>query len=233
MLIFLVFGAVGLVLAVLGAVVRFRRAWWLINGINTASEERRAKMDLDAICVWAGTSVMAGGALFIVGGVLSWLVSEMVLAVVIPVFLILLLGTILSVRKFDGNNFDEAGRETGKSKAKTLGIAALVLLPLIIILAAMIPGFADPAVTIEGGSLTIGGMYGITIARSDAASAELVNELPALMRTGGFGTGTRLIGRVRGPAGAGRAYLRLSNPPYIRDPDGTRELHRQIAAWLR
>jgi len=246
---FIIFAAIGLLLVVLGAVVRFKRAWWLINGINTYSEERRAKIDLNATCVWLGTSLMACGVVFIVGGLLTWLISEVVLAFVIPLFLIIFLVAIVHIRKFDGNNFDEqTGRETGKSKAMTIGIAAVILAPLVIILVVMLPGFTDPTVTIEGGSLVISGSYGVTVDRGDVVSVTLVNELPRLARTSGFGTGTILKGRVSGPGGAGRAFLRLNNPPYLymelqgspryiylnlSDPDDTRELHRQITAWRR
>jgi len=245
MLMFLVFGAVGLLCIVLGAVVRFKRAWWLINGINTSTEERRAKMDLDAICIWTGTALMIGGALFILGGLLSWLVNEMAFLFMLPVFLFVILGAFLYVRRFDGNNFDENGKI---KQGKTALILAATLLPLVVVAILIIPGFRETSVTIEGDTLTIHGAYGLTVHRGDIASVELVDNYPRMTRVNGIGTGTQLKGHVSGPGGRGRAYLKLNNPPYIHlvlregtnyvylnlgDPGDTRALHQQITAWRR
>jgi hypothetical protein len=242
MYLFLLFAGIGLLMVVLGAIIRFKRAWQLINGINTSTPERRAKMDLDAICIWAGTAIMLGGALFIIGGALSWLVGEIVFAGVIPLFLIIILGAVFYIRRFDGNNYNEDGT---LKKGKTVLVSLAIFIPLVVLAVFLVIGFRGPDISIEGDSLVISGMFGTTLSRNEIAEVSLVNEIPALTRIAGMSSTNQLSGRVRSPAGSGRAYI-YRTPPYIHiilhgdsgfmylnfnHPDETRALFHQIQSW--
>lgn len=62
-----------LFLAVLGAIIRFAKASWLIAGYNTSSKEKKAEYDEAALCNFVGNLLFVLGGIVLLIGVLELL----------------------------------------------------------------------------------------------------------------------------------------------------------------
>ena len=110
-------------------------------------------------------------------------------------------------------------------------------------------GFREPSVIMDGNELTILSPYGVTLAKGDIKTVRLLNEIPPLIRRGGFGVLNTQKGKVKvSNLGEGLAYVKVPNPPYIyieltvgggnyvfinlHDADDTLEMYENIQVWL-
>lgn len=246
---FIIFSLIGIMLIVFGAVIRFKKAYMIISGINTSTPERRAKMDLGAICTVVGNTLMIGGFMWIVAGLCYMLGFEMVLIVMIPVFTIWVLAAFGYIQRYDHNNKDVNGKIKKGAKAVFIIVGIISLAVFVFIGKIMFSGTGAPIITIEGNTMSIDSSFGCEIIREHIISVTLVDTVPSLYRTNGYGMGVYLKGAVsNNKLGAGRAYIKTDNPPFIfitlDDSNGkflylnlynkkqTEELYSQINTWI-
>ncbi|MDR1669127.1 MAG: DUF3784 domain-containing protein [Oscillospiraceae bacterium] len=214
MVLFIVFALVGVMLIVFGAVIRFKKTYTIISGINTSTPERRAKMNLDAICNVVGNTLMAGGVLWIAAGLLFMIGIVIAPVAMFPLFIILMLGALLYVQRYDYNNRNESG----KVKRGVLFIAAGAVSLVTVVLVGLLitSGMKAPAVTLDGNVMRIESTFGCEIGRENIVSLELTDTVPPMSRTNGYGMGAYLKGAVYSSGlGAGRAYIKTDSPPFI------------------
>jgi len=132
---------------------------------------------------------------------------------------------------------------TGYSLAFILILVALIL-PVILI----IYGSRNPDVTTAPESLTVKGMYGLTVNYSDILQIDTLPDLPGVKtRTNGFATGRTLKGNFTLRDGSkAKLFLTKEVTPCIniktrdlniflnqKDPAGTRNLYKQIETELK
>lgn len=251
MVLLIVFGAGGLLLIGLGALIRFKKTYWMISGVNTSSPERRAQMDLDAICTVTGNALMVGGLLFAAAGLLYFLGVTVALFILIAVFILEILGAAMYARRYDYGRFNADGRLKASEKAMyvILGVVAVSVVGLMVWIFLLTSGGKDaPVVTMEGETLHVESTFGCTIPKDQIVGVTLTETLPSLSRTNGMGLGVYQRGQYRaGGLGSGRAYLKTDCPPFILvtlngekndflflnlyDPEQTKALYEQICAW--
>ncbi|MDR1693558.1 MAG: DUF3784 domain-containing protein [Oscillospiraceae bacterium] len=242
-----IFSLVGALLIGFGALVRFKKNYMIISGINTSTPERRAQMDLDAICRVVGNALMLGGGLFIAAGVCFALSLTLAPLVMIPLFFALIFGTWIYVQKYDKNY---TANRSKRSKILLIVIVCLVSAAICVLVGGMMVSDANPpVVTMDGSILKIDAVFGCEIGRGSVTSANLTATLPPLVRTVGSGIGPYLKGAVSGGGlGAGRAYVKTDAPPFIlltlnspdehylylnlRTPEETETLYADIQTWL-
>lgn len=233
---------------IIGAVVRFKKAYMLISGINTSSPERRAKMDLNKICNVVGNTLMAGGVLWIAAGAADWLGFKSAPLIMLPVFIAGMLAMTIYIQRYDSGNKDDKSKPDKGAKLTYAftGVGAVIALAVVGVL--MFSGMKAPDVTLDGDLLTVKGTFGCTVNRENVNSVTLVDTLPQLRRTFGFGGGSSIKGRFSSTLGSGYAYLNTNSPPYIymtldgesgmflylnfSDKTKTEELYTQIKAWV-
>lgn len=244
-----IFSIAGVMLIGFGALIRFKKTYMIISGISTSTPDRRAKMDLDAICKLIGNGLMIGGLLWIAAGVAYALGFHLSLIILIPVFIIGMLGLAAFAQRYDYGNRDEKGKikKSVKITYSIIGIAALVF--FFFIGGMMLSGIKAPVVTIDGDSLIIQGSYSYTLSKDRVTSVTLTDSLAKLSRTNGFGMGVYQKGHYRNDTHeTGRAYLKTDSPPYILmtldgenekflyinlyEKQKTEELYSQLYEWI-
>ncbi len=249
MALFIVFVLTGVMLIVFGIVIRFKKTYMIISGINASTPERRANMDLDAICNVVGNVLMVGGLMWIAAGLLYLLGIILAILVLIPVFILWVLGAFVYIQRYDRNNRDESGKIKRRAKIVYV-IAGIVSIAVCVFIGILIfSGVKAPVFTIQGDVMNIESSFGCEISKKDITSLTLTDTLPPLSRTNGYGMGTYLKGAVQNrDLGAGRAYVKTDNPPFIflelggsdakflyvnlYSREKTEELYAQLSKWL-
>ena len=206
-----------LILFALGYLIRFRKAYWLISGYNTMSAEKKQKVDTEKLGRLMGNMCFIMGILMFIGILLIYLrlaaLGFIVLGGLIPVILYIL----IAAQKYDGNNFDEAGKMKKGAKIIIGSIVAGILLLLAFVGSLIYQGFQPSAITVDATSLMISGSYGQTIPVTEIQEVATIDTLPVIeMRTNGSAIGDRLRGHFR-MQGIGQVmlYLKYGSPPYI------------------
>jgi len=100
-----------LLLAVIGAVVKYKKASWLIAGYNTSSKEEKEKYDEGALCRFVGNLLFALAAIvFFMGlaGLLNLPYFMWVLGVGWTVFVLVIIGAVIYMNT--GNRFKKTDR---------------------------------------------------------------------------------------------------------------------------
>jgi hypothetical protein len=235
------------VFVLLGWVIKYKGAYWLISGYNTMSAEKKGKVDTIGLGRFMGNMLFIMAAILLAAFVCSHfglhLVATLAFATILPVTIII----IIRAQKFDGNTRDPEGRMTKGSKATVATVVTLLIL-----LSAGTGWFlfyvSRPAeFCLQEGILEISGIYGKSINLAEINEVELVEEMPEIawknngldfvyIRKGHFS----LIGQ-----GEAILNVNISKPPFIRlDTDSglfiinertseqTRELYQDILDQL-
>ena len=204
-------------LFLMGYLVRFRKMYWLISGYNTMSAEKKKNVDTVNLSVLIGNMCFVLGGIMFVGFLLLYFevfpLGIMVLALFFPVIIY----TIITAQKYDGNNFHDSGQMKTGSKV-IVGIIVVSLLVLLGFIGSSIMKDMQPiAISLDQDSLTIPGSYGQTIPVADIQEIQLVEGLPEILRrTNGSAVGYVLRGNfLMAGVGPVKLYLDREKPPFI------------------
>lgn len=155
----------------------------------------------------------------------------------IAIFLIVLMGGIIWVQKF----------EVPKKRKKMYWISSVIAIVTIGIVGGLtIAGFTDNEITVNQKGLEISGMYGIEWPIEEIQSVELLDALPKVItKSNGFAAGNQLKGRFRleDPYGSGLLFVKGQTGPFlyvatdsdflILNRDDTQDVHRLYESLLK
>jgi len=207
----------GAILILLGYLVRFRKMYFLISGYNTMSAEKKKKVDVEQLAIMMGNCLFIMGGLISLGMVLMSLGQSALglaaLLLVLPVVTYLL----VSGQKYDGNTRAPSGRmKPGVKILLGVLIAGLILVAGLGIYS-LIGGSRSLTVEVDDSTVTIKGMYGLTINRSEITRVLLLETLPKIRsRTNGMALGSFLKGHfTMDTYGSVRLYIEAQRPPFV------------------
>lgn len=207
----------GAILILLGYLVRFRKMYFLISGYNTMSVEKKKKVDVEQLARLMGNCLFVMGVLISLGMVLTSVgQSALGLAaflMVLPVVTYLL----VSGQKYDGNTRTASGRmKPGVKILLGVLIGGLVLAAGLGIYS-LIDGSRSLSVDVNDSTVTIKGLYGLTIDRTKITRVSLLETLPKIRtRTNGMALGSFLKGHfTMDTYGAVRLYIEAKRTPFI------------------
>ncbi len=165
---------------------------WMIKQWRYASEEKRKNIDIKGLQELCCKSMVYGGLGLILVGITNYFVKGnwSIYALIIIVFA--MTGYMMArTRRYDKNP---------KSKKEMTIAATIMALSLFFVVGLFIVGKMENQVTINDDTLTIGGMYGFTIAKGEIDTVYMaqLSELPKIeMRTNGYNDGQILKGNFR------------------------------------
>ena len=165
---------------------------WMIKQWRYASEEKRKNIDIKGLQELYCKSMVCGGLGLILVGIVNYFVKGnwSIYALIIIVFA--MTGYMMArTRRYDKNP---------KSKKEMTITATIMALSLFFVVGLFIVGKMENQVTINDDTLTIGGMYGFTIAKGEIDTIYMaqLSELPKIeMRTNGYNDGQILKGNFR------------------------------------
>ena len=165
---------------------------WMIKQWRYASEEKRKNIDIKGLQELYCKSMICGGLSLILVGIVNYFVKGnwSIYALIIIVFA--MTGYMIArTRRYDKNP---------KSKKEMTIAATIMALSLFFVVGLFIVGKMENQITINDSALTIGGMYGFTIAKGEIDTVYMaqLSELPKIeMRTNGYNDGQILKGNFR------------------------------------
>ena len=165
---------------------------WMIKQWRYASEEKRKNIDIKGLQELCCKSMVCGGLGLILVGIVNYFVKGnwSLYALIIIVFA--MTGYMMArTRRYDKNP---------QSKKEMTIAATIMALSLFFVVGLFIVGKMENQVTINDDTLTIGGMYGFTIAKGEIDTVYMaqLSELPKIeMRTNGYNDGQILKGNFR------------------------------------
>ena len=164
----------------------------LIKNWRYATEEQRKNIDLKALQLLTCKSMVVSGTTLIIVGIVSHFIKG-----VWPIYAMIMIVFAMSgymvarMRRFDKNT---------KSRRNQTIAAAVLAISLFVIVGLFIGGKMENKITLDENNLTIGGMYGFTIAKGEIDTVYMaqLSELPKIeMRTNGYNDGQILKGNFR------------------------------------
>ncbi len=165
---------------------------WMIKQWRYASEEKRKNIDIKGLQELCCKSMVYGGLGLILVGIVNYFMKGnwSLYALIIIVFA--MTGYMMArTRRYDKNP---------QSKKEMTIAATIMALSLFFVVGLFIVGKMENQVTINDDTLTIGGMYGFTIAKGEIDTVYIaqLSELPKIeMRTNGYNDGQILKGNFR------------------------------------
>lgn len=206
-----------LILLILGIMVKYFKAYWLISGYNTMSAEKKKNVDVVALSKFTGNfcfviAVLIGVAEALLTGGYD-VAAGVVFALLFPVSIYML----IKAQQYDGNTRNSDGTMNRKAKIKLgLSIAFLVITAIVVSIL-LYQSYQPTEVLITEEYLEIKGLYGEKIAMTDITEIALIQELPPITsRTNGAAIGERKKGHFRlKDLGAAKLFLDRGKPPFI------------------
>jgi hypothetical protein len=205
------------ILVIIGFMVKYRRAYWLISGYNTMSKEKKQNVDIEGLANFTGNFCFALAVLI---GVASALLAggyDIAAGVLFAFLLPLSIFVIIKTQQYDHNSRNADGTMQRKSLLK-LGLT-IAFLVIVGIGAGVLLYFSyqPTELLITEEYVQIKGMYGEKIPYTELKEVALIQEIPEITaRTNGSSIGERRKGHFRlKDLGAAKLFLVSSQPPYI------------------
>ncbi len=235
------------IFAGLGLLIKYKKAYWLIAGYNTMSEENKKKVDVKNLGSFIANILFVLAAIILVAG--TMLIQKQIVfagiafALIVPVTIY----TLIGAQKFDGNTRNSGGTMTMKTRVTLiLTIALLVVITGGVIV--LLNASSKPAgYTLESEVLKISGMYGKEIPLEKISKLQLKSTMPEITyKSNGSGLGTMYKGHFElEEIEKAMLFVDTSRPPYVYfEYDGesyfincassaeTEELHKLLEAGL-
>ncbi|HHV71334.1 MAG TPA: DUF3784 domain-containing protein [Clostridia bacterium] len=206
-----------LILIIFGVMIKYKKAYWLISGYNTMSQEKKGKVDVISLSRLVGNFCFLLAGILVLAGILLSLnkivLGVIVLALIFPLSIYLL----IKAQKYDGNTRNPDGSMNKKAKI-TLGTVNIFMIITLIGVGVLFYQSSKPAqFTLSDGYLEIKGLYGEKINLEEVRKISLRDDLPKItLRTNGSALGSMLKGNFRlEEIGAAKLFIDKSKPPYI------------------
>ena len=184
---------------------------WMIKQWRYASEEKRKNIDIKGLQELCCKSMVCGGLGLILVGITNYFVKGnwSLYALIIIVFA--MTGYMVArTRRYDKNP---------QSKKEMTIAATIMALSLFLVVGLFIGGKMENKITLDENNLTIGGMYGFTIAKGEIDTVYMaqLNELPKIVRrTNGYNDGQVAKGNFRlDEWGACKLFIHNAKEPVI------------------
>jgi hypothetical protein len=205
------------ILVIIGFMVKYRRAYWLISGYNTMSKEKKQNVDIEGLANFTGNFCFALAVLIGVASALLVGGYDIAAGVLFAFLLPLSIFVIIKTQQYDHNSRNADGTMQRKSLLK-LGLT-IAFLVIVGIGAGVLLYFSyqPTELLITEEYVQIKGMYGEKIPYTELKEVALIQEIPEITaRTNGSSIGERRKGHFRlKDLGAAKLFLVSSQPPYI------------------
>jgi len=205
------------ILIIIGIMIKYKKAYWLISGYNNLSDEKKKNVDIENLGKLAANLCFFVAGLILVAFILIFIgkavFSLFVLALLIPTIIY----TLIMVQKYDGNSRDNRGKmKTGKKAA--IGCITGLLIIVAVGVGVMMHYSSIPAeYFIDNGTLKITGMYGQEIQINKITSIDIKNSMPKVItKTNGSALGDMYKGYfdLEG-MGNSKLFIDISKKPFI------------------
>lgn len=214
-LISIIFTAI--LLSVFGIAIKYHKAYWLISGYNTMSEEKKKNVDIKNLGEFIANILFLMSAIILMASLFMFLkqilAAGMVFFLIIPVSIY----TVIKSQSYDNNTRKPDG--TTKTGTKVLiGVVVGFLVLTMVGVGTLLYFSNKPAeYFIQGDTLRISGQYGEEIKLSDIVGITLEEQIPEIQfKSNGSDLGSKKKGYFRlKDYGQAKLFVDTQKPPYI------------------
>lgn len=214
---FIVMGAVSILLLVIGIAIKYFKAYWLISGYNTMSEEKKKNVDIVSLGNFVAKILFIMAGIFIISTILLSLGQEMIGLICLFLIMPLSIYTVIKTQTFDRNTKNEDGTFKRGTKVLIAVVVGLFIITTVGIVTLIYFSSEPPEYIIQDESLRISGMYGEEIKFSEITDITLEGQMPKIeFKSNGSSIGSKKKGFFK-LEGIGRTKLFVDTeiPPYI------------------
>lgn len=232
-----------IVLIFVGVCIKYFKAYWLISGYNTMSDEKKKNVDVENL------GKMIGNFCFVMAGlmfvfILSLVLEQTTLMIITALMLASsIIYTVIKSQKFDGNAMKSNG-EMKKSAKITVGLTVAFLVIVFIGVGILLYKSSQPVTyNVSEDRIEITGLYGETINFSHINKIYISDKIPDIKsRTNGSAFGGMLKGYFKvDQIGNAKLFINTKVPSFIfietdnktiilneRDEASTKELFTEL-----
>lgn len=206
-----------LILVMLGVMVKYYKAYWLISGYNTMSQEKKKNVDVEGLAKFIGNMCFIMAGIMLIATVFFMVEKEalggIVIALMIPVSILI----IFKGQKYDGNTRNPDGTMKKGTKIIVGGISSFLLLTLVGVGVLIYFSNQPTQFVIADGHLEIKGIYGEKIAIENINNISLKDSLPKIIiKNLGSSLGSKKKGSFRlEDIGNAKLFVDTAKPPFI------------------
>lgn len=212
-----IFGLVALLIFSLGLGIKYLKAYWLISGYNTMSQEKKKNVDVEGLGSFVGNFCFVLGAIILLGGLLiafgKAVIGSIIFALIFPASIY----AIIKSQQFDGNTKNSDGTMNAKTKIIIGSISLLLIISFIGTGILMYQGSKPTEYSVANGYLNIQGFYGERINFEDVTDISLKDTMPKVnYKSNGFALGSNKKGYFKlDEVGTAKLFIDDSKPPFI------------------
>lgn len=207
-----------LLFVLIGWAVGCKKAYWLISGYNTATEEQKKRVDVVGLGRMIGKGMMIGALIPLAAGVAFALRWNAVAGVCFGLLFPWAAWLVIGCQRYDGNAVNTDGKWTRKTKGIVAGVVALLVVTAGFVAWILLESNRPVRYEIANDKLRIECAFGTSMALTDVRELELVGSLPPIAkRTNGAATGSHLKGAFTLESGGNaQIYARTDAPVLVR-----------------
>ena len=204
-------------LVLLGVMVKYYKAYWLISGYNTMSLEKKKNVDVVGLSRFIGNMCFVMAAIMLIATVFFMVGKEAIAGIVFVFIVPVSIYMVIKSQVFDGNTRNPDGTMKKDSKMIVGGISAFLILTLVGVGVLLYYDSQPTQYHIADGYLEIRGIYGERINISDDCEISLKHDMPKItFKSNGSSIGSMKKGNFSLEGiGSAKLFLDTSKPPFI------------------
>jgi hypothetical protein len=203
-----IFPTLTIMFVIIGVLIKYFKCYWLISGYNTASDEKKEKIDIVGLGNLMGNFCFFLGGMFLILGILNYFKISSGTILVFPIICASIIYLIIKAQRFD--------RNPNSSKISKI-IALFIGAFFIIIFGVILYSARETEVIITKQAIEIKGVYGEKLEMSEIDEITLKDSMPKVKgKVNGFDFGKTLKGNFNlDKLGTNKIYVYYGQPPYI------------------
>jgi len=206
-----------ILLLVSGIAIKFHKAYWLISGYNTMSEEKKKNVDIKNLGEFLANILFVMSSIILIATLLMFLNQMVAAGIMFFLMLPVSIYTVIKAQTYDGNTREPDG--TMKTGTKVLiGVVVGFLVLTMAGVGTLLYFSNKPAeYSIQDGTMRIGGLYGEEIKLSDIVSITLKEQIPEIQfKNNGSALGSQKKGYFKlKDIGKAKLFVNTNKPPFI------------------
>lgn len=231
----------------IGISIRYHKAYWLISGYNTMSEEKKKNVDIEKLGEFITNVLFILSGIILLATLLMLLNKMLIAGIVFSLIVPTSIYTIVRAQIYDGNTRKPDGTTKMGTKVLIVAVGVFLILTMTWVGFILYSSNKPAEYLIKDDTLRINGEYGEEIKFSDIISITMEELIPEVQyRSNGSSLGNIKKGYFRlKDIGKVKLFLNSANPPFIfinvksglrivnkDEPARTKELYgKLIEAW--
>ena len=236
-----------ILLSVSGIAIKYHKAYWLISGYNTMSEENKKNVDIKNLGEFIAKILFTLSGTILMATLLILLKQMVAAGIVFSLMVLVTIYTVIKAQTYDGNTRKSDGTIKIGTKILTGVVVGFMVLTMAGVGTLLYFSNKPAEYFIQDGTLRISGEYGEEIKLSDIAGITIEKQIPEIQfKNNGSALGSKKKGYFKlTDIGQAKLFVDTQKPPFIfinaksglrilntNEPEVTKKLYEKLLeAW--